>query len=327
MATTSQPDPLAIIRSRGYVGALVLTALIGAPISAIAYAFLAVVDGAQGFLYEDLPGILGFADIPPWWPAPLLVLSGLLVGLSISRLSGNGGHSPALGLTVGGSPVPAELPGIALAALATLALGAVLGPEAPLIAIGGGLGALTVKMVKRDAPPPTIAVISAAGSFAAISTLLGSPLLGAFLIMEAAAIGGGMMSVALLPGLLAAGIGSLVFVGLDAFTGLGTFSLAIPDLPAFEHADRADVRLRPAVRTALPAAGLGDLHARPIVASGGPSQPGGDHAALGLSSRSWRSPSRTLTEGVPRTCCSPVRLPCRHCCPTVRRGRSGRWSC
>jgi hypothetical protein len=35
----------------------------------------------------------------------------------------------------------------------------------------------------------------------------------------------------LVPGLLAAGIGSLVFTGLDAWTGLGTFSLAIPGLP------------------------------------------------------------------------------------------------
>ena len=28
-----------------------------------------------------------------------------------------------------------------------------LGPEAPLIAIGGGLAALTVHLVKKDAPP------------------------------------------------------------------------------------------------------------------------------------------------------------------------------
>jgi len=34
-----------------------------------------------------------------------------------------------------------------------------------------------------------------------------------------------------LPGLLASGIGALVFVGLDNWTGLGTFSLAIPTVP------------------------------------------------------------------------------------------------
>jgi hypothetical protein len=35
----------------------------------------------------------------------------------------------------------------------------------------------------------------------------------------------------LVPGLLAAGVGSLIFIGLDHLTGLGTFSLAIPHLP------------------------------------------------------------------------------------------------
>jgi hypothetical protein len=88
-------------------------------------------------------------------------------------------------------------------------------------------------VLKKDAPPTAVALIATAGSFAAISTLLGSPLLGAFLLMEAAGLGGAMLAVALLPGLLAAGIGSLVFVGLDSLTGQGTFSLAIPNLPPF----------------------------------------------------------------------------------------------
>jgi hypothetical protein len=34
-----------------------------------------------------------------------------------------------------------------------------------------------------------------------------------------------------LPGLLAAGVGALVFTGLDSLTGFGTFSLVIPNLP------------------------------------------------------------------------------------------------
>jgi H+/Cl- antiporter ClcA len=74
-------------------------------------------------------------------------------------------------------------------------------------------------------------VVGAAGSFAAISTLLGSPLLGAFLLMEASGLGGPALGLVLVPGLVAAGVGSLVFVGLDSWTGLGTFSLALPDLP------------------------------------------------------------------------------------------------
>ena len=225
-------DPLALLRSRSYVALLVLAAIIGVPVSAVAYFFLALVSKMQGWVFTDLPSGLGFHGEPLWWPIPPLVLAGVLVALTIRYLPGTGGHSPADGFKMGEGPASAiELPGIVLAALVTLCLGVVLGPEAPLIAIGGGLGVIAVRLAKRDAPPRTATVLAAAGSFAAVSALFGSPLLAAFLLMEASGLGGAMMGLVLVPGLLAAGIGSLVFIGLDAWTGLGTFSLAIPGLP------------------------------------------------------------------------------------------------
>jgi H+/Cl- antiporter ClcA len=232
--STSPPamDPSAVIRSKPYLIALLLAAILGIPISAVAYGFLALVGAIQDSLFDDLPKQIFTGGTPAWWPVPWLVLCGLLTGLTIRYLPGNGGHSPAFGFqTGGGPPVDKELPAIILAALTTLSLGAVLGPEAPLIAIGGGLGALTVHLVKKDAPPMAVTIIAAAGSFAAISTLLGSPLLGAFLIMETAGIGGARLSLVALPGLLASGVGALVFVGLDNWTGLGTFSLALTSVP------------------------------------------------------------------------------------------------
>jgi H+/Cl- antiporter ClcA len=229
---TTPSDPLALLRSKSYLALLVLAAIIGVPVSAAAYLFLALVSKLQMWIFTDLPKDVGFHSEPLWWPIPPLVLAGLLVALTIRYLPGKGGHSPADGFKVGGGPpAPAELPGIVLAAFATLSLGVVLGPEAPMIALGGGLGVLAVRLIKRDAPPRTATVVAAAGSFAAISTLLGSPLLGAFLLMEASGLGGAMLELVLVPGLLAAGVGSLVFIGLDAWTGLGTFSLAIPGLP------------------------------------------------------------------------------------------------
>lgn len=225
-------DPVAVIRSRAYLSALVLAALLGVPISAAAYGFLALVSATQGYLFQDLPAALFPGGVPAWWPVPWLTLCGLLTGLTIRHLPGNGGHSPAFGFSTGGGPpVDRNLPGVALAAFTTLSLGAVLGPEAPLIALGGGLAALTVRLVKRDAPPMAVTVMASAGSFAAVSTLLGSPLLGAFLIMEAAGVAGATLTLVALPGLLAAGLGALVFVGLDAWTGLGTFSLALTSVP------------------------------------------------------------------------------------------------
>lgn len=228
-------DPVAVIRSKSYLSALLLAAILGIPISAVAYGFLALTSKIQQYLFDDLPQDVFTGSVPAWWPVPWLALCGLLTGLTIRYLPGNGGHSPAFGFKTGGLPVDRELPGIILAALATLGLGAVLGPEAPLIAIGGGLAALTIHLVKKDAPPMALTILASAGSFAAISTLLGSPLLGAFLIMEVAGIGGATLSLVALPGLLASGIGALVFVGLDNWTGLGNFSLALTTVPPATH--------------------------------------------------------------------------------------------
>ena len=179
----------------------------------------------------------GSAARPPGGRFPGSALAGLLVALTIRHLPGTAGHKPAEGFKTGGPVAPIDLPGIVIASLATLCFGVVLGPEAPLIAIGSGLGVLAVHLLKKDAPAQAVAVIGAAGSFAAISTLLGSPLVGAFLLMEAAGLGGPMLGVVLVPGLLGAGVGSLIFVGLDAWTGFGTFALAVPDIPSFGRPD------------------------------------------------------------------------------------------
>jgi H+/Cl- antiporter ClcA len=238
---TTPQDPQALLRSKAYLRLLILAAVLGVPISAAAYGFLALVNYLQPEIFVHLPNGLGFNGAPPWWPIPVLVVAGLLVAPVIRYLPGRGGHSPADGFKPGGgAPTPAQLPGVLLAALATLSLGVVLGPEAPLIALGGGLAVLAVSLARRDTPAQATAVVAAAGSFAAISTLFGSPIAGAFLLMEASGIGGPLLGVILLPGLLASGVGALIFLGLDSLTGLGTFSLAIPDLPHFARPDIAE---------------------------------------------------------------------------------------
>jgi H+/Cl- antiporter ClcA len=228
-------DPLALLRTRSYVKLLVLAGLVGVPVSVAAYGFLKLVAWLQHQLFTELPEALGFEAAPTWWPLPLLALSGLLVALAILHLPGTGGHSPADGFKAGGALPAEQLPGVVLAAVATLSFGVVLGPEAPLILMGSGLSVLAVRLAARDTPDKATAVVAAAGSFAAISSLLGSPLLGAFLLLEASGFGGPMLGLVLVPGLLAAGIGMLIFVGLDSLTGFGTFSLAIPGLPPFDR--------------------------------------------------------------------------------------------
>jgi H+/Cl- antiporter ClcA len=228
---TTPAAAAALLRSRPYYLLLLVAAIIGVPVSAVAYFFLALVSKLQHWLFTSLPHGLGFHGEPLWWPVPLVALSGLLTALAICYLPGTGGHEPADGLNTKGAPTPAQLPGVILAALATLSLGAVLGPEAPLIALGGGLATCVVRLARRPVPPTAAGVIAGSGSFAAISTLFGSPLLGAFLLMEAVGLGGLSLELVLLPGLLAAGVGSLIFIGLGHWTGLGTLSLRIPNLP------------------------------------------------------------------------------------------------
>jgi len=159
-------DPFAMLRTRKYVALLVLATLLGVPMAAMAYYFLWLTNHLQGWTFTSLPKALGFHGEPAWWPLLPLSVAGLLVALCIRYLPGRGGHSPADGFKVSGAPRAAELPGIALAALASIGLGAVIGPEAPLIALGSGLAVLVVRLVKKDAPAQTVAVVGALGSSA-----------------------------------------------------------------------------------------------------------------------------------------------------------------
>ena len=211
---------------------LVLAALVGLLVSAASWCFLEGVHELQVWVYEDLPGEVGYHAVPVWWPLPWVALAGLLTAFAVVRLPGHGGHVPADGLKAGGPPTrPIDLPGVLLAALATLGLGLVLGPEGPLIALGLGLGTLAMRLVKRDAPDQAVGLMAAAGSFAAVSSIFGSPVIGAVLIIEATGLGGPTLPLVLLPGLLAAGVGSLVFIGLGSFSGFSTAAWPLSPFP------------------------------------------------------------------------------------------------
>ena len=56
---TTPPDPLALLRSRSYVVLLVLAAIVGVPVSAAAYFFLALVSKLQGWIFTSLPKCSG----------------------------------------------------------------------------------------------------------------------------------------------------------------------------------------------------------------------------------------------------------------------------
>jgi H+/Cl- antiporter ClcA len=165
----------------------------------------------------------------------------LLVAAAL-RLPGHGGHSPLEGL--GADPIPPiALASILPAALATLGLGLVLGPEAPLIALGLGLGAVAVRLIRLEGTGAQL--LALAGAFAAVAALFGGPLIAAFLLFEVMAAGGKIpaqqIGRALLPGFVAAGTGALVFTGVAGWDGLHQANLSLPSLPPYESVRITDV--------------------------------------------------------------------------------------
>jgi len=233
----------ATIQSRRFIVLMLVAAIAGVVVSLAAWCFLELVNQIQRGVYVHLPSDLGYHHGPPlWWSLPVLALAGLIIAFAIERLPGGGGHIPADGLsTAGGPPLPVDLPGVILAAFATIGLGLVLGPEAPLIALGSGLGALTIRLARRDAPPQVVTVLAAAGSFAAASFLFQSPLIAAVIMIEVIGLGGPKLTLVLLPGLLAAGIGSLVSVGLGSWTGLSTSAYALGSVEGLAKFARPDI--------------------------------------------------------------------------------------
>ena len=123
---------LRCIRSRQYRVLLVLAALVGLVVSAASWCFLEGVHELQVWVYKDLPEDLGYHAVPVWWPLPWVALAGLLTAFAVVRLPGHGGHVPVDGLKAGGpQTTPIELPGVLLAALATLGSGSCSGPKGP----------------------------------------------------------------------------------------------------------------------------------------------------------------------------------------------------
>jgi len=224
-AEPARPD------GRGYLRLVLLGAAIGIPAALVAALFLALVHDLEHWLWHDLPDSLGYTS-PPWYLVVGLPLLGAAIAL-LARLflPGDGGHSPLEGLSMAPTPI-AFGPGVALAALGTLPFGAVLGPEAPVIALGSIVGVAASRFSPLGHHATRI--LSSAGGFAAISALFGGPLVAGMLLVEGGIGMGSVLLPVLLPGLVAAAIGFLVFVGFGSWGGLDTPGLVVSGLPPYD---------------------------------------------------------------------------------------------
>jgi H+/Cl- antiporter ClcA len=267
---------------REYVRTLVLAALLGVPVAFAAALFQTAIHDLTHLVWDVAPDHFGWTE-PAWWYVILVPgLAGLLVAAAV-RLPGHGGHKPLEGL--GTEPVrPVDLGSILLAALATLGLGLVLGPEAPLIALGLGLGVLAAQVLRLEGTSGQLLI--AAGAFAAIAALFGGPLVAALLLFEVTAAGGKIpaqaLGRALLPGFIAAGTGALVFTGVAGWPGLHQANLALPPLPAYETVRIVDLVACLVLATVIAVVVVALRHAAHEVAARGATRPTAVLVASGL---------------------------------------------
>jgi H+/Cl- antiporter ClcA len=235
--SSSSPPPISppeYLRLIGY------GAVIGIPAALLAAAFLALVHSCEDWLWTDLPEHLGQSSPPAYLVIGLPVVGAGLVWLARRFLPGDGGHPPLQGIGGGATPVR-YAPGIALAALGTLAFGAVLGPEAPLIALGSVVGMVVVSTVHTEEPSTT--VLATAGSFSAVSALFGGPLVAGILLLEGGIDAGAALLPALVPGLVSAAVGYVIFVGLGTWGGIHEAGLTVPNLPLYDGTHVLDLLL------------------------------------------------------------------------------------
>lgn len=213
-----------------------VAALVGLGAGFGAVAFLAVEHELQNLLWQTVPDSLGGS--PGWYVFVVLIAGALGVWLA-TKLPGHGGHRPldGLGFNIG----PKEIGSVVLAAIISLSVGAVVGPEAPLMAVGSAVGGF----LAMRAPEPAQKVAMVAGSAAAITMILGNPMISAVLVLEAAVLkgspGGKKVMLAVLPVLVAMGFGYIVQVGFGDWGGVGQSQLAVPGLPDYSSVQPEDL--------------------------------------------------------------------------------------
>ncbi len=235
---------------RDYLRLVLLGAAVGIPAAFLAALFLAAVHGLEHVLWYDIPKDLGKAS-PPWYLVIIFPLVGAAICLGARKLlPGDGGHDPLKGLNKTPTPV-SHVPGVVLAALATLGFGAVLGPEAPILAIGTAVGLAGTMLVKVN--PQGQLVVPLAGGFSGLSALFDGPIVAGMFLVESSEGLGAAIPPLLVPGLVSAAIGYTIFIGFGHWAGLNAPGLVVPNLPTYTgtHLDGLVIALVVGVVAAL----------------------------------------------------------------------------
>jgi H+/Cl- antiporter ClcA len=201
-----------------------------------ASAFVAVEHHLQNLVWQTLPESMGLDQAPAWLVVGLLVVGALITYVGL-QLPGKGGHAPLSGfaLDIGPGTIISAL----VAALGSLIFGAVLGPEAPLMAVGTAVGALAF----RDKDKPIRLVMMLVGAMAAIGAIFGNPLVTCVLLLEMATIAGPPLTAppVLMSALAGTASGYVLQVGLGDWSGLGEAQLGLKNLAPYTEVHVEDL--------------------------------------------------------------------------------------
>lgn len=215
-----------------------LAAVIGLAAGLAVLLFLGAEHHVRGFLWDTIPDRFGWAEPPSWWVFTVLLLGAVGVWAAL-KLPGRGGHRPldGLGFDIG----PQQIASVVAAAIISLSVGAVIGPEAPLMACGSAIAA----SIAVRTSPQVRQVLMLAGATSAITLILGNPLVAGILVLEVLVLrgspGGKQMMTTILPVILAMGTGYLLQVGAGSWGGVGESKLAVQGLPAYNEVMGIDV--------------------------------------------------------------------------------------
>ncbi len=216
--------------------------VVGLVAAAAAAAFSSLSHAAEHLLWDTAPTWWGATEAPWWWVLLVPTLGGVAVWAA-RLLPGDGGHAPLDGLSMEANP--RILPSVLLAALVSLACGAVIGPEAPLLALGAGLGAI----LARRASTARSQILVLCGATAALGMILGNPMVTALFVLEGAALrprptrrdGPARPLGVVLVVLVALGAGYVLRVGVGDWPGVHIANLSAGSLPAYPTLRLRDV--------------------------------------------------------------------------------------
>jgi H+/Cl- antiporter ClcA len=219
------------LRTRTYLGLLLIVAAIATAIALATLAFLGAYSGLHQLVWGDLPDALGIDDPFSWYALLVTTLGGLAVGALLRVLPGHGGPGPAEGHGIGmeESP-PGTALGIVVISLVSLTAGASLGPEAALMAVALALGTWLARRLKR-VELERVFGMSGVGSL--LSGLFGSPLAPTVVVLEIAPVTGHNLYVFLIPVLISSAIGLLIF---DAILNGPLLEISLPPYTGVEFA-------------------------------------------------------------------------------------------